>query len=68
MPDIRSEDYEKPTDIDPRPEPPPKPGEVDLLPNEARQGITHQNVRTVLALSTLGIVVAFAIVYFAFFA
>lgn len=39
-----------------------------LKPNEARQGVTHLNMRYVLALSFVGIVLAFAIIYMLFFA
>jgi hypothetical protein len=38
-----------------------------LEPNEARQGVTHHNVRRVLAISLAGIVVAYLVIYFAFF-
>jgi hypothetical protein len=38
-----------------------------LEPNEARQGATHHNVRYVLGFGVLGVVVAFAVVYVAFF-
>ena len=38
-----------------------------LEPNEARQGVTHLNMRYVLGLSLAGIVVVFAVVYIAFF-
>ena len=39
-----------------------------LLPNEARQGVTHHNVRTVLAVSTIGCALLMAVVYLVFFA
>jgi len=35
---------------------------------EARQGVTGHNVRTVLAVSLLAVVVAFAVIYALFFA
>ncbi|HZP79664.1 MAG TPA: hypothetical protein VFB45_26255 [Pseudolabrys sp.] len=34
---------------------------------EARQGVTGHNVRYVLTLSLAGVIVLFAIIYFAFF-
>jgi hypothetical protein len=34
---------------------------------EARQGVTGHNVRYVLLFGILGVVIAFAIIYFAFF-
>jgi hypothetical protein len=34
---------------------------------EARQGVTGHNVRYVVILSTVGVIVAFVIVYFLFF-
>ena len=34
---------------------------------EARQGVTGHNVRYVLVWSTVGLIVAFVIVYFSFF-
>ena len=39
--------------------------EVISIP-EARQGVTGQNVRSVLMFGTLGVIIAFAIVYFFF--
>lgn len=39
----------------------------DLNKTEARQGVTGHNVRYVLWISVALVVVAFAIVYFAFF-
>jgi hypothetical protein len=39
-----------------------------LKPNEARQGVTQHNVRYVLGFGIVGVVAAFVIVYFAFFA
>ena len=41
-------------------------GIQEPVPN-ARQGVTHQNVRYVLALSLAGIVIVFALVYLSFF-
>ena len=35
-------------------------------PVDGRQGVTGHNVRYVLVLSTIGIIVAFAVIYFAF--
>ena len=65
----RSSDYSDKTDeatIPPRPQ---LDGPVVpvLEPNEARQGITHQNVRVVLAVSLGVAVVAMVVVYVAFF-
>jgi hypothetical protein len=64
----RSSDYSDQTDtksvIPPRVEP---ETEV-LLPNEARQGVTHHNVRTVLAVSTIACAVLMAVAYLVFFA
>ena len=38
----------------------------DIRPTEGRQGVTGHGVRYVLAFSLAGIVIAFAIIYFAF--
>jgi hypothetical protein len=40
---------------------------TEPTPN-ARQGVTHHNVRYVLAISLSGVVVLFALIYFVFFA
>jgi len=40
---------------------------VQPAPN-ARQGVTGHNARTVLTVSLIGVIVLFAVVYFAFFA
>lgn len=40
---------------------------VEPTPN-ARQGVTGHNARIVLTVSLIGVIVLFAIVYFAFFA
>ncbi len=43
-------------------------GEKVIAPtNNARQGIAKGNVRTILFVSTLGVIVAFGIAYLAFF-
>ena len=42
--------------------------EVNEPTTNARQGVTHQNVRYVLAISTIGVAVLFAIIYLFFFA
>ena len=39
---------------------------IEPAPN-ARQGVTHHNVRYVLAVSLTGVVVLFALIYFLFF-
>jgi hypothetical protein len=44
-------------------------GEKVIAPtNNARGGVTDHNVRTVLALGTLGVVVFFGLIYLLFFA
>ena len=67
MTDRRSSDYDQTTDTGPV-ELPARPEAVQLMPNEARQGVTHQNMRTVLAVGTIGCVAVMALVYLAFFA
>ena len=67
MTDRRSSDYDQPTDTAPV-EPPAPPEAGQLMPNEARQGVTHHNVRTVLAVGTIGSVVLLGLVYLVFFA
>jgi hypothetical protein len=64
----RAPDYDDSTDQAPAP-PPAMAGGVApaLKPNEARQGVTQHNVRYVLGFGLLGVVVAFLLVYFAFF-
>ncbi len=65
----RSPDYDDRTDesdVPPRARPDSRVQPV-LKPNEARQGVTHLNMRYVLALSFVGIVLAFAIIYMLFF-
>ena len=62
----RSADYNDQTDEGPA-RPPDAPGTTVLEPNEAREGITHQNVRVVLAISLTGAVIALAIVWLVFF-
>ena len=51
--------------------PPASPSEreppVVVTKTQARQGVAGHGVRYVLALGTLGVVVAFALIYFAFF-
>jgi len=63
---IRSQDYDLPTD-EAAVEPPVEPGAVELEPNEARQGITHHNVRRVLAFSTIGCAALMVVAYLVFF-
>ena len=67
MTERRSDDYNQPTDAADVETPTP-PGEVDLLPNEARGGVTHHNVRTVLAISTIGCAALMGLAYLVFFA
>ena len=67
MTDKRSKDYDRPTDAADIGSPTP-PGEVDLLPNEARQGVTHHHVRTVLAVGTVGCAALMGLAYLVFFA
>ncbi len=63
----RAPDYDDKTDEGPlRVERAASPAPV-LEPNEARGATTHHNVRYVLAISVAVLIVAFAIVYFAFF-
>ena len=38
----------------------------EIDPVEGRQGVTGRNVRYVLVLSTIGVVIAFAVIYVAF--
>jgi hypothetical protein len=64
----RSQDYEEPTDATSPVDGPAPRGEVDLMPNEARQGVTHHNVRTVLAVGLLGAVVLLGFAWLYFFA
>jgi hypothetical protein len=64
----RSADYDDKTDESPRPAPQANGIAPDLKPNEARGAVTHQNMRTVLAVSCGLIVIAFAIIYLVFFA
>jgi hypothetical protein len=67
MPAVRSPDYDEKTDEGPRPIDDRSTAAPVLEANEARQGVTHHNVRRVLAISLAGIVVAFLVVYVAFF-
>jgi len=47
----------------------PAPGERQVLTKvEARQGVTGHNVRFVLAASLAAVVVAFVVIYIAYFA
>ena len=38
----------------------------EIDPVEGRQGVTGHNARYVLAISTVGVVIAFVVIYFAF--
>jgi len=64
----RSPDYDDSTDEALRPPPAAasRPAPV-LEPNEARGGVTHQNVRFVLGVGIVVVIVLFVIVYFAYF-
>ena len=64
----RSADYDDKTDEAFGRQPPITPGTTVLEPNEARQGITHQNVRAVLGFGLAGAVIVLAIAWLAFFA
>ena len=63
----RSSDYDDKTDEDPALRRAVTETGPVLEPNEARGGIAHHNVRIVLVVSLVLIVVAFAVVYVAFF-
>ncbi len=41
--------------------------EVRIPTNNVRAGVTHQNLRTMLVYGTLGVIVAFGIIYLLFF-
>ena len=65
----RSPDYSDPTDEAESP-PAMRRGETIapvLKPNEARGGVTHHNVRIILAVSLLAAVAALTIAYLGFF-
>jgi uncharacterized membrane protein SpoIIM required for sporulation len=64
----RSPDYDSKIDEDARQRPSPPAGQAPVLePTEARQGITHHNVRIVLAVSVGVLVIAYVIIYLLFF-
>jgi hypothetical protein len=63
----RSPDYDDKTDEDPRGTPPADGRRPVLEPNEARQGVTHHNVRRVLGISLVLLVLAYLVVYFGYF-
>lgn len=65
----RSPDYSDSTDEAENP-PAVRPGETItpvLRPNEARGGVTHHNVRVILAVSLFLVIAAMTIAYFGFF-
>jgi hypothetical protein len=65
----RSPDYSDSTDEAERPLR-PSPGETItpvLKPNEARGGVTHHNVRLILAVSLFLVIAAMIVAYFGFF-
>ena len=68
MSNTRSSDYSDQTDTKSVVPPRVEPETEVLLPNEARQGVTHHNVRTVLAVSTIACAVLLAVAYLVFFA
>src|SRR5262245_53565238 len=60
----RAPDYNDKTDETPLPSREQRrPASAVLEPNEARQGVTHHNVRYVLAIGLLLVVVAFGVIY-----
>jgi uncharacterized membrane protein SpoIIM required for sporulation len=63
----RSPDYDDKTDEAPRLAVARPLSSLTLEPNEARQGMTHHNVRYVLGISLGLIVLAFIVVYIMFF-
>lgn len=64
----RSPDYDSKVDEDPRQRPSPSGGRAPVLgPTEAPGGITHQNVRVVLAVSIAVLVIAFIAIYLIYF-
>jgi len=64
----RSPDYDSKTDEDTRPRDLSTDGRAPVLePNEARQGVTHHNVRRVLAISVAALAIAYVILYFVYF-
>lgn len=64
----RSPDYDSKVDEDPKQRPSPPEGRAPVLePTEARQGITHQNVRVVLAVSVAVLVIAYVVIYVVYF-
>lgn len=67
MPTDRAPDYDDKTDEGQRPSVTANSPAPVLEPNEARGAATHHNVRFVLAISVALLVVAYVIVYFAFF-
>ena len=64
----RSPDYNEKADEAPRLAAARPLSSLALEPNEARQGMTHHNVRYVLGISLGRIVLAFIVVYVMFFA
>ncbi len=64
---VRAPDYDDKTEEAPVP-PPYTSGTAPILePNEARGGVTHHNVRVVLAVGLAGAVAVLVIAYIAFF-
>jgi hypothetical protein len=69
MSDLRSPDYDEKRDEAPTLAPRNPTGRITpvLEPNEARGGVTHHNVRTILAVSLFAVVIAMAIAWLFFF-
>ena len=64
----RSPDYDSKVDEDTKQRPTPPAGRAPTLePTEARGGVTHHNVRLVLAVSVAVLVVAYIIIYLVYF-
>lgn len=64
----RSPDYDDQSDESGARVAAPSPEIPVLEPNEARQGIAHQNVRRVLIVSLAAAIVAMVLIYLYFFA
>jgi hypothetical protein len=63
----RSPDYDDPADESGQRVRAPTADTPVLEPNEARQGIAHQNVRRVLAISLAAVIAAMVLLYLYFF-
>ncbi len=69
MSDTRSADYNEKRDEAATPPPLDPSGRITpvLQPNEARGGVTHHNVRMILAISLAGVIILMIAAYFLFF-